>query len=127
MTVLGITESKLDDSTNKCEIYIVGYNIIRRDRNRKGRGVVCYVSNKICFSAKNCISSKIKNIFIELRILKTKPITFTIIYKLPDQLRFLDILSDSLNTLNILNEEWYILGDLNINSCENGTLIREKK
>ena len=127
VTVLGITESKLDDSTNKCEIYIVGYNIIRRDRNRKGRGVVCYASNKICFSAKNCISSKIKNIFIELRILKTKSITFAIIYKPPDQLRFLNILPDSLNTLNILNEEWNILGNLNIKSRENGTLIREKK
>ena len=28
VTVLGITESKLDDSTNNCEIYIVGYNTI---------------------------------------------------------------------------------------------------
>ena len=34
-------------------------------------------------------------------------------------------MSDSLNTLNILNEEWHILGDLNINLCENGTLIRK--
>ena len=59
--------------------------------------------------------------------MKTKLITFAIIYKPPDQLRFLDILSDSLNTLNILNEEWHILGDLNIKSCENSTLIRKKK
>ena len=34
-------------------------------------------------------------------------------------------MSDSLNTLNILNEEWHILEDLNINLCENSTLIRE--
>ena len=34
-------------------------------------------------------------------------------------------MSDSLNTLNILKEEWHILGDFNINLCENGTLIRE--
>ena len=96
--VVGITELKLDNSINDCEICIEGYNIIKHDRNRKGRGVVCYVSNKICFNTKHCISNEIKNIF-EL-ILKTKPITIGIIYKPPDQLRFLETLSDSLNTLN---------------------------
>ena len=74
--VVGITESKLDDSINLCEICIEGYNIIRRDRNRKG-GVQCV---KICFNAKNCISNEIVNFFIELRIPKTKPITVGIIY-----------------------------------------------
>ena len=34
-------------------------------------------------------------------------------------------MSDSLNTLNILNEEWHILGDLNMNLCENCTLLTE--
>ena len=123
--VVGITESKLDDSINDCEICIEGYNIIRRDQNTKGEDMVCYVSTKICFNAKNCILNKIDNIFTELLIPKTKPITVGIIYKPPEELRFLETLSDSLKTLNILNEEWYILGDLNINLCENGTLIRE--
>ena len=74
-TVVGITESKLDDSINDCEICIEGYSIIRRDRNRKGGSLVCYVNNKICFNAKNCISNEVENIFIELFIPKTKPIT----------------------------------------------------
>ena len=39
-TVVGITESKLNDSINDCEICIEGYNKVRRDRNRKGGGVV---------------------------------------------------------------------------------------
>ena len=39
--VVGITELKLDDSINNCEICIEGYNIIRCDRNSKGGGVVC--------------------------------------------------------------------------------------
>ena len=74
-----------------------------------------YVSNKICFNAKNCISNEMENIFIELLIPKTKPITAGIICK-PVNI---------LNTVNILNEEWHILGDLNINLCENSTLVRE--
>ena len=57
-----------------------------------------YVSNKIHFNAKNGILKKIENIFIELLISKTKSITVEIIYKPPDQLWFLETLSDSLNT-----------------------------
>ena len=41
-TVVGITKSKLDDSINDCEICIEGYNIIRRDQNRKDGAVVFY-------------------------------------------------------------------------------------
>ena len=33
--VLAINESKLDDSIKNCELYIPGYEITRRDRNRK--------------------------------------------------------------------------------------------
>ena len=69
--------------------------------------MACYVSNKICFNAKNCISNEIENIFIELLIPKTKPTTVGIICKPQEQLRFLETqsLSDKLNTVNILNEE----------------------
>ena len=69
MPVVGITELKLDDSINDCDICIERFNIIRRDQNRIGGGVVYYVSNKICFNA-NCNSYKTENIFIELLILK---------------------------------------------------------
>ena len=110
------------------EISIDGYCALRRDRKRKGGGVICYVTNKICYNNKNCISNEIENIFIELLIPKTKPITVGIIYKPPDQTRFLEILSDSLNSLNMLSEEWHILGDLNINLYqESSTFGQENK
>ena len=41
--IIGITESKLDSATFDPEISIEGYNIIRKDRNRHGGGVVCYI------------------------------------------------------------------------------------
>ena len=41
--VIGITETKLDDSVLDPEILINGYDIIRNDRNRKGGGVACYI------------------------------------------------------------------------------------
>ena len=40
---------------------LTGYFAIRRDRSRKGGGVVCCVINKICYNTKNCISNEIEN------------------------------------------------------------------
>ena len=67
-----------------------------------------------------------QNIFIELLIPKTKPIAVGIVYKSPDQTSFLEILSDSLNSLKILSEGRDILGDLIINLYENGSTLREE-
>ena len=64
-----------------------------------------------------------EDIFIELLIPKTKPITVGIVYKTQDQTRFPEILSDSLNSLNMLSEEWHILVDLNINLYQNTSIL----
>ena len=85
------------------------------------------VTNKICYNTKNFVSNEIENIFVELLIAKAKPITVGIVYKPPDQTRFLEILSNSLNSLNMSSEEWHILGDLNINLYHNGSTGEEIK
>ena len=41
--VIGIGESKLDDSILSYEIHTDNYNTLRCDRNRHGGGVVCYI------------------------------------------------------------------------------------
>ena len=54
-TVISITETKLDNSIDDSETSIDGYCAIRCDRNARGGGVICYVTNKICYNTKNCI------------------------------------------------------------------------
>ena len=125
-TVIGITETKLGNSICDSEISIDGYCAIRGDRSRKGGGVICYVNNKICYNTENCISNETENIFLELLIPETRPITVGIVYESPDKSRFLEILSNSLNSLNMLREEWHILGDLNINLCHIGSSLGEE-
>ena len=61
--VIGITESKLDDSVLDSEITISGFDIIMNDRNRKEGGVACYVSQNICYNLKNVFPSTVENIF----------------------------------------------------------------
>ena len=48
--VIGITESKIDDSVLDGEIMIDGYIPIRSDTNRHGGGVICYIRHRISSS-----------------------------------------------------------------------------
>ena len=43
--IIGISESKLDESVLELEIEIDDYKILRCDRNRHGGGVACYIRN----------------------------------------------------------------------------------
>ena len=116
-TVIGITESKLDGSVLDGEINIDGYELVRSDWNRHGGGVACYIRNDISFSVRGDFSSEIENIFLDILLPKTKPILIGILYRLPDQSKFLDNLSTSISsqTCSFNEQEVYILGDLNIN------------
>ena len=77
---------KLGNSIGDSEISIDGHCAIQHDRDRKGGGVIC------CYNTKNCISNEIENIFLEFPIPKTKPIAVGIVYKPPDQTKFLEML-----------------------------------
>ena len=53
LDILSINETRLDDSVSDDEVYIPGYDIIRRDREHNGRfggGVCIYVRSNINFS-----------------------------------------------------------------------------
>ena len=56
---------------------------------------------------------------------KTKPITVGVIYKPPDQTRFLEQIITEFETLD-LNDEQYLLGDFNINLLCKGKYIFDK-
>ena len=47
ISVLGITERKLDNTVNNEEVEIDDYNLIRSDKNRKGAGIACYIKASI--------------------------------------------------------------------------------
>ena len=43
--------------------------------NRNGGGVDCYVRNDLSYAQKNLFPNVIENVFFEIRLPKTKPIT----------------------------------------------------
>ena len=94
--ILGITESKLDNTVTDQEVNICGYSILRKDRNRNGGGVACYIRSDLCFNRKNTISNSIEHIFFDLLIPKLKPISIGIFYRPPNVNNFLETLSTDL-------------------------------
>ena len=114
--VIGETESKLDATVSDGEVNIDGYEVIRSDRNRHGGGVACYVRNDVSFNVRSDFSDKIENIVFDMLLPKTKPILVRILYRPPDQSKFLDKLSTAISRSSTFNnQEIYILDDLNIN------------
>ena len=73
--VTGITEIKFDNYILDSEIQIDNYQIFRCNRNRKGGEVICYVRNDLNYIEKDFFPEKIENIFFEILLPKTKPVT----------------------------------------------------
>ena len=83
--VIGTTESKFDNCILDSETQIDNYQILRCDRNKKGGGVACYVRNDLSYIEKDFFPEEFENIFFEILLPKTKPITVGIIYRPPNK------------------------------------------
>ena len=63
---------------------------------------------------------------MDLLLPKTKPISVGIFYRSPKDTNFLQIFAEILNSLNILENEMFVLGDMNINILQNGGNLLEE-
>ena len=124
--VIGISESKLDSTVLDPEIYIENYEILHFDRNRQGGGVACCIRSNISYKLSSCLPNEIENITFDILMTHTKPTTIGIIYRPPNQSKFIDIFEENLPKLNSSYREIYFLGDLNINLYENGKYMLDK-
>ena len=62
-TIIGVSESKLDESVLETEIQIDNYKIFRHDRNRLGGGVACYIRNDLSYIS--VFPREIESVFFE--------------------------------------------------------------
>ena len=114
ISALGITETKLDGTISNEAVEIDGYSLIRSDRNRMGGGIAFYIKTTISFNYHQSLSERFENIFIDILLPKSKPITLGIIYRLPDQSSFIDDFNTALKELASQGNETYFLADFNV-------------
>ena len=113
--ILAINETRLDDSILDREVHILGYDIIRRDRNRNGGGVCFYVRSTINYSLRLDLSvNQLENLCIEIRKPRSKPFEVATWYRPPDSPTEIFVHFESLvGRLDSQNVDLYLMGDLN--------------
>ena len=120
LDVLSINETRLDESVGDNEVYIPGYEIIRRDREHNGRfggGVCFYVRSSINFSLRPDLSiQSLENLCIEIRKPRSKPFLIATWYRPPDSPTDIFTHFETLvGKLDAENVEIYLMGDFNCN------------
>ena len=120
--IIGITESKVNNSTSDSEVELSDYCILRCNRNRNGGGVTCYARHDLCFSLRSTVMRDIEGIFLDIFLLKTNPVFVEIIYRPSDNINFSECFDKHLNDIN-LDNQILLLGDFSINLLHNDKYI----
>ena len=71
--------------------------------------------NDLGFTERNYFPHDIETIFIEIFLLKTKPMAVAIVYRPPSQTSFLETMNVHFYKLDTINKETHILGDFKVN------------
>ena len=118
--ILAINESKLDDTINDDELYLPGFEIVRKDRmlnGRKGGGVCLYLRSNLNYRIReDLIIDKLECLTVEIIKPRSRPFLVSTWYRPPNSPP--DILNEFENLIGKidgLNLELYLVGDFNIN------------
>ena len=117
--ILGLCETFLTENACDNILHIPGYTFERRDRksNRKGGGLIVFISNQITYTRRLDIeSNEIESIWIQVNIQGSKPFLLNFVYRPPDvHQTWIDLYEGQIETANIFKFETHIVGDLNLN------------
>ena len=124
-SVFALCETWLDSSISDCEIFIPEYCIVRRDRNRRGGGVLCYIHESTPIISTFSHSS-LEFLFVEVS-LKGGPSHVGVYYRPPSSSNSLSDLEDCILSIkpNRLKST-VLVGDFNINLLSDNTILRNK-
>ena len=111
-----ITETWLDEAILNSELNLQNFNIVRRDRNRQGGGVLIYVHNKYSHSLVFSGSDDLELIVLTVNIASVK-VTLGLFYRPPSSSHFifdtlLTVLCSYINVSLLAN--FILIGDFNV-------------
>ena len=125
LDILAINESKIDNQISNDEIHIHGFNIIRKDRNRFGGGVVLYIRDTISFSdRKDIIPDGLEMVCIELNLPYNKSLLISTWYRPPNShMNIFYYWAGFLSKCDNEDKELILIGDLNCDVSKNACLM----
>ena len=116
--ILGLNETRLDNTIADSQFDIEGYDIIRRDRNIHGGGVAFYVAQSLTYVNRQDLLSHedLEILTVEIKKPKSKPFLVTTWYRPPDsKVEIFDKFESYLLKLDQEDKESIIMGDTNCN------------
>ena len=118
--IFTINETKLDEKIKDERVSIVGYNLLRRDRNRHGGGAAIFLRETLNFENRTDIKAEnLEIICIEIKPKCSKPFFVLASYRLPNyETETLEELNDLLELLDKENKEIIVIGDVNCNDLD---------
>ena len=79
--VIGINETKCDETVNDSVIVLPGYDLLRCDRSRNGSGVALNIKNGLDFKRRDDLCDQnVECIWIELTLPNKRPIFVCAVY-----------------------------------------------
>ena len=90
-TVIGLSETKVDNTVLSSKLEIEGYDLVRSDQSRREGGVACFV-NSFSYNRKPNFCVNTDSVFIETLLPKCKPVLICILYRPPDKYVFVNCL-----------------------------------
>lgn len=127
--ILAINESKIDDLIPDTEINILGYNLIRNDRNRAGGGVVLYIRDSIPYTERrDLIPDRLEMICIEVNRPHSKSFLVSTWYRPPNSdMELLDECDLFFSKCDSENKELLLAGDLNCDVIKNSPDLHTRR
>ena len=119
-SVIGVTETWLNDTSPSTLCNIDNYSIVRSDRKTgRGGGAAMFISNLLTYKIRSDLSLKsdgTDSICIEINMAQRKNILICTIYRPPhtNVELFLDEFDRMLHKVNLENKDVYLMGDFNI-------------
>ena len=118
--ILAINESKLDNTIKDHEVYLPGYEIVRRDRQINGRqgGAVCFylrsnLNFKVC---EELMTDRLECLTVEISKPHSRPFFVRTWYRPPNSPPDLfDDFENFIGKIDGSNRELYLVGDMNTN------------
>ena len=115
--IFALNETRLDNSITDSEVNIPNYNIIRKDRDRRGGGICIYIHENILFeklSLPNSVDS-LEVLCIIIKVKNSRPIILVNWYRPPNVNNILTCYEELLIYLGGFHYPIILMGDTNYN------------
>ena len=113
--IIAFNETRLDLSISDGEVKIYGYDLIRKDRTRKGGGVCIFLRSSInCQNRSDLVPNDLEGVYLKIFKPNSRSFGIASIYRPPDcSSDFFTNFESMIKAIDNEDKELHILGDLN--------------